>query len=426
MNMKLYDDKTKNAINNGMQLLLPVVDANEDIIFKASYVIAGDLQCSGKVSALFDLIVLGDASAKEIDVKGRFVCMGHCTVNGAIIVQNDIWGEDLRADSITCRDHIVAQSIDVDTIISDGNIIIGKTLAIEEKAQTSQKVICGETAYGAGKIAASCILTAEPLDLDDGEDALESPFQYAPQVASKGIFGVSVGSVEYSLSNDYIGFISELKKISDATAQKDLERYLTVLRVVDKAFQNSISEFRDVAILIWLLEISNSAYFKGWPKILEWTECILVHYKDMVEGKISSLHEPQPATKLEKGYTVLHKKFGKGVVRSILQTSINGKNSRMVIVHFELYGEKKFPLPDSLKFFSIISEGQVTSTEEINATIQCNISSYSEWVLSLQIVERYKDKLGINLYSIMQDLLLAKIGLKSKFIEDRIKEKGWS
>ena len=98
----------------------------------------------------------------------------------------------------------------------------------------------------------------------------------------------------------------------------------------------------------------------------------------------------------------------------------------MVIVHFELYGEKKFPLPDSLKFFSIISEGQVTSSEEINATIQCNISSYSEWVLSLQIVERYKDKLGINLYSIMQDLLLAKIGLKSKFIEDRIKEKGWS
>lgn len=84
--MKLYDDKTKNAINNGMQLLLPVVDANEDIIFKASYVIAGDLRCSGKVSALFDLIVLGDASAKEIDVKGRFVCMGHCTVNGAIIV----------------------------------------------------------------------------------------------------------------------------------------------------------------------------------------------------------------------------------------------------------------------------------------------------------------------------------------------------
>ena len=62
----------------------------------------------------------------------------------------------------------MAQSIDADIVQADGNIIIGKTLAVEEKAQTYQKVICGETAYGAGKIIASTILTSEPLDLDDG------------------------------------------------------------------------------------------------------------------------------------------------------------------------------------------------------------------------------------------------------------------
>ena len=162
--MIIYDDKTPNAITSGTQLLISSSHSSEDVTFRASYIVSSDLTCQGKVTALFDLFVFGDVHADEIEVKGRFICMGHCIVTGAIVVQNDIWCEDVQAASITCHDRIVAQSIDVDTIIADGSIIIGKTLAIEQKAQTNQNVICGETAYGAGRIIASSILTAEPLD----------------------------------------------------------------------------------------------------------------------------------------------------------------------------------------------------------------------------------------------------------------------
>lgn len=424
--MILYDDKTKNAIKTGNQLLYPNINQFDDVTFKASYIISGDLHCTGKISALFDLIVFGDVIAEEMDIKGRFVCMGRCDISGTIIVQNDIWAEDIQANSVVCHDRIVAQSIDADTVIADSNIIIGKTLAIEKKAQTYQNIICGETAYGAGKIVASSILTAEPLDLDDGEDALESPFQYAPKSSSSGNTELSRESAKYALNNDYSGFLSELMKIPDESMQVRFGYYLTVLKAVEMAYPSSISEFKDAALLIWMIEISHSDYFKDWPKVKEWTEAVLAHFKDMSEGKTAGLHEAKPATKLDKGYTVLHSKFGRGIVRSIFQMSSKGKLSRMAVVEFELYGEKKFPLPDSLKFFSILSEHEAPPADEVKSSIQCNINGYSEWLSALQSIHIHKEYLGTSLYNTVYSLLLSKLGLKPKFVEDRFKEKGWN
>ena len=256
--MILYDDKAKDAIKAENQLIFPNINESDDITFKASYIISGNLSCSGKIAALFDLIVFGDVVAEEVDVKGRFVCMGRCSISGTITVQSDIWAEDIQAKCVICQDRIVAQSIDADTVVADGNIIIGKTLAIEEKAKTYQNVICGETAYGAGKIVASSILTAEPLDLDEGEEALESPFQYTPKSSYSGTAELSKESAKYRKNNDYSGFLSILLKTPDETMKARFSHYITVLKAVEIAYPEKISELRDAALLIWMIEISNS------------------------------------------------------------------------------------------------------------------------------------------------------------------------
>ena len=80
--MILYDDKAKDAIKAENQLIFPNINESDDITFKASYIISGNLSCSGKIAALFDLIVFGDVVAEEVDVKGRFVCMGRCSISG--------------------------------------------------------------------------------------------------------------------------------------------------------------------------------------------------------------------------------------------------------------------------------------------------------------------------------------------------------
>lgn len=423
--MVVYDDKTSNAIVSGTQMLIPSCQNSEDVTFKASYIVSSDLSCQGKVTALFDLVVFGDVHADEIDVKGRFICMGHCIVSGAIVVQNDMWCEDVQAASITCHDRIVAQSIDADSIFADGSIIIGKTLAIEKKAQTNQNIICGETAYGAGKIIASSILTVEPLDLDDGEEALESPFQYSPKTQSESKVKISTESAKYEKNNDYAGYIAALIKNSEGPIQKQLKKYLTVLKAVEMAGPSSISEFRDAALLIWLVEMSNSDYFRGWSTISEWTEVVLTHFQNVAAGKSAGSMQGKPAEKLLKGYTVSHAKYGIGVVEDLVSSGTGTNSIRMALINFSEYGMKKFPIPDALKYFLVISETSSYSSEKIKDSMTCDINDYKEWLTALEIINENKGLLGDKLHNAIFELLIEKIGLKAKFVEDRFKEKGW-
>ena len=419
--MVVYDDKTPNAITSGTQLLIPISHSADDVTFKASYIVSSNLNCKGKVTALFDLTVFGDVHADEIDVKGRFICMGHCIVSGAIVVQNDMWCEDVQAASIVCHDRVVAQSIDADTIFAEGSIIIGKTLAIEGKAKTNQNLLCGETAYGAGKIMASHILTVEPLDLDDGVEALESPFQYMPSAHSEVFIETSKESAKYEKDNDFSGYISALMRNSEEYTHKQLTKYLKVLKAVEMAAPSSISEFRDVSLLIWLIEMSQSVYFKSWNTITEWTAAVLSHFQNMAEGKPSVSIHGKPADKLAEGYTISHKKYGVGVVENVVSIS----SGKTVIINFEKFGEKKFPLPDSLKYFLILSETSAFSDEEIKNSMTCDIESYDEWLYALEIINKNRERLGDSLHNAIFEMLIEKIGLKAKFVKDRFGEKGW-
>ena len=139
--MTTFDDKTKGTIESGRRFILPTFNQCDEATFKASYIVTSDVKCDGKITALFDLIVLGSIEAAELDVKGRFICLGKCDVSGTILVQNEIWVNDVRAKNIETNDRIFAQEIDVETIIANGSIVVGKILAVEKLAKRDRKSI---------------------------------------------------------------------------------------------------------------------------------------------------------------------------------------------------------------------------------------------------------------------------------------------
>ena len=130
--------------------------------------------------------------------------------------------------------------------------------------------------------------------------------------------------------------------------------------------------------------------------------------------------------KMLQGYVVSHNRFGEGIVTGIVDARNDANLSQLAIVDFEKFGIKKFPLPASLQYFTILSEKMAVSEEDVKRSIECNIESYSEWVTALESINRNKDYIGLNLYEIIYERLLSTIGLKAKYIEDRFKEKGWS
>ena len=413
-----FDDKTKGVITKGITLIVPEVDEDEEVFFKASFLVAGDLKCTTKVTALFDLIVMGDIECRDIDVKGKLVCLGNCAVQNSIDVQNELWANDIRAAKVVCHDRIVAQGIDADRVKADGNIVVGKTLAIEDRAETFQKILCGETAFGAGKLVANTIVTAEPLDMDDGEEALENPFVFKPEGSSSTLFE---DLQDFVSDNDYIGYFNALSAIENDDNREKFSRARRVFEAMNKAFPERISEFKDITLVLWLTEMIKSDYFLIWPQVSKWLNAMIDHFTNLINGRETTLMEPKPADTLSEGNVVSHIKYGRGIVTEI-DVEKGGKYAN---IEFDEHGEKKFPIPNSLQFFKIISEKAGMSGAEIRSSIECNIQGYDEWIAALTILNTNKVILGEDLYNAIYDRLLSQIGLKTKFIHDRMREKGW-
>lgn len=349
--MSIFDDKTEGTCETNGQLILPVFKNCDEAVFKASYVVASDIKCNGKITALFDLTVLGNVEASELDVKGRFVCTGKCEIQGTVVVQNDIWVSDIRANSIEVHDQIIAQEIDVGTIKADGNIVVGRILAVEKIAQSGKNILCGETAYGAGKVAASVVITGEPIDLDEGEDAVVSPYLHTSATADLSPeVSVNTGNfhneIDFALSENWSACLDMLVEFADCESEKEKYKlWKKTLSDVDSLVRNGISGCRNVALLIWITEITYSSYFNKW------------------------------------------------LVIEMLFTSLNR--------HF------------------------VALVKTDKASIVCSIENYNELLRALDVLSRYGASMDQMVYEVMFELLISNLGLKSKFVNERLKEKGW-
>lgn len=413
-----YDDKSKSVVKAGKSLIIYEVEETEEVVFKASFVIANNLSCAGKVIALFDLIVIGDIECDSLDVKGKLICIGNCNVKDTMIVQNEIWANDITAKKVVCHDRIVAQGMDVENVKADGNIVIGKTLAIEDRAETIQNILCGETAYGAGKLVANTIVTVEPLDLDDGEEALENPFMFKLENTGSKI---AEDIQKFVDENNYMGYLKLLNQVEGDGNKDKFDRAQRVFTTMNYSYPGNISEVRDVAMVLWLIEMSKSNYFSMWNQVNLWLVAMVEHFDNLLHGRKSTEDKPMPTSTMEEGYVVSHFKFGRGVVTDIRQEG----NSKYITIEFDEYGEKKFTIPQCLEFFKILSVKQGVTASEIRNSLKCEIAGYDEWLTALTILNSNKAVLGEDLYNAIYDMLLSQIGLKVKFIQDRLREKGW-
>lgn len=351
--MTTYDDKTKGIVASGGRLVLPQCQEYDDVTFKASYIVVPDIMCQGKITALFDLTVLGNVEAAEIDVKGRFVCLGECKVSGSIMVQNEIWANNLCALKIESHDRIVAQEIDGNTILADGSIVVGKILAVEKLAKTERNILCGETAYGAGKVAANTIITGEPLDLDDGEDAVELPNSYKPTTTTntRTVQGeqadlVALGETDYAPTGDFFGYLSVLSNAAfDADTKAKFKRWQDVLSEAEVVKQTTLNVYANIALVIWIAEIAGSEYFKEWDAVYELFDTFENYFRGLI-----------------------------------------GRDKNAIV---------------------------------------CSIDCYDRWLEALSVLSKYGALIDRSVYDAAFELVVSNLGLKAKFVSERLNEKGW-
>jgi len=292
--MTTYDDKTEGIFASSGRFILPQSIDCDDLTFKASYVVESNIKCKGKITALFDLIIIGDVEASEIDVKGRFVCIGKCKAN-TVTVYDEIWSDEIAAVSIETSSRITAQELKAKTIIAEGSILIARTLDVDGTAESRKAIICGETAFGAGIISAPILFTGEPLDLDNGEDAVitkeavknqkfkesnHSPDNHIGSGSEVNL--VQMGEANFKQENDYCGYLDvAISKAHDDEEREKFKRWKTTLLEIELNCC-SIDNYTDAVQLIWLSEVASSDHFRNWPKIDEMFVMLDQHFADLM------------------------------------------------------------------------------------------------------------------------------------------------
>ena len=78
----------------------------------------------------------------------------------------------------------------------------------------------------------------------------------------------------------------------------------------------------------------------------------------------------------------------------------------------------------AINFFVLEKKSKYTP-EELKEKLFIEPSEYGEWIAFLSTMETYGNLFGSNLSNIIKEMLYAKIGVKTKFISDRIKDNGW-
>lgn len=415
--MAIYDDKTQGIIKSENRFFINTIKSRTEAIFRASYVVGSNLYIDGKITASFDLIVLGDVYAQDIDIKGLFVCLGNCKVENSITVQGKMFVKNIKAKNIEIHDDLMAQSIDVDVLFVEGNVIVGKTLAVEISAESGLKILCGETAYGAGTLAAREIITGEELDMDDGKKSIVEP----RRVSLSDVQGnaIETSKKKFLYKNDYISYLNKLQN-TDAIVQETIGRWKRTLNEVSQIVRQDKFVCYDLGVLLSLVELSNSCYFNGWEKISQWEQLFIEKFNRMANKEELETPVHMSWNDCVVGKRIRHKTYGKGTIKEVDNDSaIKAK------VEFDSGKTVNFQIDIAMQFCSLVDDNAL-STDELLDRLFIKPTEYGEWTSYLNVLSLYGDKLSKNLYDVTMDLLYSVVDLQSNTIIDIFMEIGGS
>ena len=165
----------------------------------------------------------------------------------------------------------------------------------------------------------------------------------------------------------------------------------------------------------------SSGIFSAWPQLTQWYKGLLAHFNGVIHGEANASIANSTDIELKEGCVVSHVRYGQGIVKTLTKKD----NSSYTKIQCEEYGEKEFVLPISTSKMRVVSQNGDYSTDIYKNFIKCSAETYNEWLVNLLVLNSNRVSLGDDLYALTNDLLFSQIGLKAKFVHDRMHEKGW-
>ena len=265
----------------GNKNILDSFNSDDVVIFNESYVIVGEETTAKKISATYDLTIIGDIEVDEIIVNGELTVIGNITANKLTCANTFMCKGHVDSDYIFVGD-IVANSVKCVDFICEGNALIKTTIDIDESSKTEKLMVAGEGIMGAGSFAALTAIANEyfefsgevqgkvvELESDKTLSEITVPTQGGTDLSKLPIKEV-IEKFEQRLLCEYKqcseldeGQVFELTKILADNTLHNLVDYATIFEALTNiSYQDKIEDFSDYLTVRYAKKILPKEIYK--------------------------------------------------------------------------------------------------------------------------------------------------------------------
>lgn len=269
--LRQYD--TSDTVFGGKNIL-EAFETDDVVLFNESYTIIGEETSAKKISATYDLTIIGNIAVDEVKVNGDLTVIGDISAKVLTCANTLVCQGHVDADKIYVGG-IVAKSVKCVEFVCDGNALIETTIDIDESSRTEKTMVACEGIMGAGTFAALNAIANEyfefsgdihgkvlELESDTTLSEMTAPVQVGMDLSELKIEEV-IHQVEARLKAEYEQCgtldeeaIIELTKLLGNNSLHTLADYATIFDTLTNiSYQDKINEFGDYLTVVFAKKI---------------------------------------------------------------------------------------------------------------------------------------------------------------------------
>lgn len=244
------------------------IKSDKKLVFNESYTVMGRKLKAPSVYACYDLTVIGDIEADEIEITGNLLVTGNIKARSVSCLKSLTCGGDIDAETISGNE-IVAENIKCRTLTSSGNVIIRSVIDVQESIVSDKSVMTGEGILGSGRFSAKNAVAAEYFEFDgevegkvlelETDASFGQPHQLTGEEALtalsdnlSGIISTAIASAGEAGEDNLVQAVAKVSAM-DQNIMADWEK-LTA-KLVELSFFDKITNFRDYLYVVMARKI---------------------------------------------------------------------------------------------------------------------------------------------------------------------------
>ncbi len=269
--LRQYD--TSDTVLGGKNML-EAFETDGAVLFNESYTIVGKQTSARKISAAYDLTIIGNIAVDEIKVNGDLTVIGDISANVLTCANTFICQGHVDADKIYVGG-IVAKSVKCVEFVCEGNALIETTIDIDKSSRTDKTMVACEGIMGAGTFAALNAIANEyfefsgdiqgkvlELESDTTLSEMTAPVQVGNDLSELNIED-AVRQVEDRLKAEYKkcgamdeGAVIELTRLLGNNSLSTLADYATIFDALTNiSYQDEIDDLGDYLTVVFAKKI---------------------------------------------------------------------------------------------------------------------------------------------------------------------------